>query len=166
MDALHNNQNCIAGMSAIKRSLNGEEEIDKMKNKYVLIVILFGLVTQINQLGCSKPLFDCGEVARTEVESPGGKYIATLFERNCGATTGFVTHVNLRLRSDVFHSDGNGTIKDGEIFVVRGQPAVTLTWSDQARLTVECTRCLSESIFKQEKQWKDVAITYTNVSEK
>src|SRR5262245_31338100 len=39
----------------------------------------------------------CDDSVITESESPGGKYVASVVERNCGATTDYASHVRIRL---------------------------------------------------------------------
>ena len=58
----------------------------------------------------------CGnEVART-VLSPSGKMKAVVFNRNCGATTGFNTQVSILPVSSALPDDGGNTlILDGTV---------------------------------------------------
>src|SRR3954471_8303525 len=59
----------------------------------------------------------CGEEIFRELPSPDGAYIATSLERNCGATTNYVEHVNLRTANRKFSANFFGsTITDGEVF--------------------------------------------------
>jgi len=100
----------------------------------------------------------CDEQIKSEAESPDGKYIATLFERDCGATTDFVAHVNMRETSERFVEDSNGTVKQGEVFVVKGRPMTRLVWKNNQSLVIECTR--SGSPFRQESSWHTITILY------
>lgn len=59
----------------------------------------------------------CGEDLVTEKASPDGRYVASLMSRNCGATTKYVAHINLRLAGSRFHANFfDGTIKEGEVW--------------------------------------------------
>jgi hypothetical protein len=59
----------------------------------------------------------CGEELILEKTSPDGHYVAVLMSRNCGATTPYVAHINLRRATAKFHSDFfSGTVKDGEVY--------------------------------------------------
>src|SRR5437867_710129 len=73
----------------------------------------------------------CGEELALEQISPDGRYIAAWMIRNCGATTSYVDHVNLRLVSSGFHADFmDGTITDGEIVTfAKGPSRVRFCWS-------------------------------------
>jgi hypothetical protein len=79
--------------------------------------------------------------------------VATLFERNCGATTDFSTIVNLRESSVKFKGDDLGAV------IVKGQHRIDLVWDDNTRLRLQCSDCRPEDIFKQERSWKEVEIS-------
>jgi hypothetical protein len=54
----------------------------------------------------------CGEEILQEQRSPDGRYVAVSMERNCGATTDYVQHINLRAADPKFSSDFfDGTIQ-------------------------------------------------------
>jgi Family of unknown function (DUF5412) len=97
---------------------------------------------------------DCEDAVKREVRSPNGKYIATLYERDCGATTNFSTIVSLRASMDKFNGE------DGRVFVAEGQFQVNLVWEDDMNLRIECSGCRSKDIFKQERKWKNIGISY------
>ncbi|HYO64086.1 MAG TPA: hypothetical protein VER08_10680 [Pyrinomonadaceae bacterium] len=42
----------------------------------------------------------CGETRQSSNGSPDGRNVASVYVRDCGATTGFVTHVNLSRASE------------------------------------------------------------------
>jgi hypothetical protein len=49
----------------------------------------------------------CGNTILEEVPSPTGKYRAIIFQRDCGATTGYSTQVSILNSSDTFYSKPN-----------------------------------------------------------
>src|SRR5215217_3335889 len=62
--------------------------------------------------GCFR-LFDCGNEVVARVHAPSGTQEAVMFERNCGATTGFSTQISIveagatpRDKGDVFIASG------------------------------------------------------------
>ncbi|MEK6280524.1 MAG: hypothetical protein AABN95_09255 [Acidobacteriota bacterium] len=58
--------------------------------------LLFAVIV-LAASGCAFLLrSSCENTVRSEIKSPDGKYVVTLFERNCGATTDFSTIVSLR----------------------------------------------------------------------
>jgi hypothetical protein len=98
----------------------------------------------------------CENTVKSEVKSPDGKYIVTLFERNCGATTDFSTIVSLRENSTELKADDLG------IFVVKGQPKIDLAWEGNTRLRLQCQLCRADEIFKQEGSWKEIEIFFVH----
>lgn len=106
----------------------------------------------------------CGEEPRGEAWSPDGRRLAGSFVRSCGATTGYVTHVNLRRRWSYFNTTWAGTIDQDEVFVNACLSEVKFTWNDSSNLEIEYKRCYREdkrdpAIVKNE-QWDGVTITY------
>lgn len=115
--------------------------------------LFFCTVSALILQGCA-PRFDCGDYIKSESKSPGGKYIATYYERDCGATTDTATTINLRNSLAKFSAD------EGVIFVSEGQFQVKLIWDDDMSLRIECPDCRPHDIFKQEKSWAGVSISY------
>jgi hypothetical protein len=82
-------------------------------------------------------------------------------ERNCGATTRYVEHINLRPANRKFSSDFvNGTITDGEIFTLerRNNGSIRVYWSGDHELHIEYP--VSERTFGRQTSWNDVHIAY------
>jgi hypothetical protein len=105
----------------------------------------------------------CGEEVVQELRSPDGRYVAISMERNCGATTGYVEHVNLRAANKKLSSDFfNGTIRDGEVFVFEqrgGDTSPRFAWSSNQTLKIENT--CDERTWKSDV-WRDVSIDYSD----
>lgn len=100
--------------------------------------------------GCSST---CGESVEGEFPSPDGKYIATVFERNCGATTDFSSAVKIRSRDSGFRIEEI-------VFLVKGSHDIKVTWTDSSTLKVICNACSDNEIFKKENHWNKVEILY------
>lgn len=86
-----------------------------MKTKslcYFILILIFA--------GCSESF--CKDEVLEEVRSPDGKYIATVFESNCGATTAYSRHVLLRASESRF----DGASAENIVFTVKGQHSVEL----------------------------------------
>jgi hypothetical protein len=122
-----------------------------MKLGSILFMLAFGLT------GCG-PL--CSERKGAEVTSPSGEHLAVLFQRNCGAATGFVYHLNLRGRSHSFSVNSTGTITDGEVFTTDGRPKIELAWKDDSHLDLVCLECDTDTIYKQKTSWNRITISY------
>jgi hypothetical protein len=114
-------------------------------------LVLLTVILPIGGCGVFSPR--CGDQIKTERASPDLKYTATVYERDCGATTDFSTIVNLRESSTKFNGEELGPV------VIKGQHSINLEWDGNTRLRLQCTDCRSEEIFKQEKRWKDVEIS-------
>lgn len=81
----------------------------------------------------------CGEEPGYEITSPSGRYVAASMVRNCGATTSYVTHVNLRTASSKFHPGFlDGTITEGEIATFdKYDGRVVFCWLSDEQLNIE-----------------------------
>jgi hypothetical protein len=107
--------------------------------------------------GCASLLHsNCENTVKVEVRSPNSKYVATTFERNCGATTDFSTIVDLRESSAKFKD------VDSSVVVVKGQHKLDLVWDGNAKLRIECRDCRAEDIFKHESSWEGIAIDFVH----
>jgi hypothetical protein len=56
----------------------------------------------------------CGNSIVRRIASPDARYEAVLFERNCGATTGFATHVSVVSAGDEVTGGGNAFAADDD----------------------------------------------------
>jgi len=74
----------------------------------------------------------CGNELLSESKSPGGKYIAAVFERNCGATTPYVRVVSLRSAGKEFDPDNF----DDWVFSIRGQAEITAKWVSDKEVSI------------------------------
>lgn len=118
--------------------------------KAIILILLVGL--GIAALG----LFlasGCEDKIKIETKSADGKYVATLYERDCGATTDFSTIVNLRVSSARCKGDDLGVV------ILKGQHHLDVVWDGNTKLQLKCDDCRPEDMFKQEKTWKDVEIS-------
>ena len=97
----------------------------------------------------------CGEETVVEKKSPDGRFVAALMSRNCGATTGCVQHINLRLASSRFRSDFlGGTITEGEIWGSSKYSGERFCWSGPTRLELGYPTDGTWSVAR----WRDVTI--------
>jgi hypothetical protein len=76
----------------------------------VCLLVLFCMVT----VGCSD-FSICENTLEKEIVSPNGQFKAVIFDRGCGATTGFVTGISiLNSTQDLSNSDnGNVLVANG-----------------------------------------------------
>ena len=91
------------------------------------------------------------EITSTDV-SPNGTLQAVLFRRDCGATTGYSTHVSIIPASRDLPNEG------GNIFVQGGEPIVVVRWIDDQHLSISGGG--AGTAFLQLLKFHDVRITY------
>lgn len=114
------------------------------------------IVAALSVAGCGV----CSEKKLAEERSPEGNYVAAVYERNCGATTDYVYHVNVRSWWSWFSTDYGGVTEDGQVFVT-GKGKVNVVWKDEKTLLVECRDCPVDYEPKGwQRSWKDVSILY------
>lgn len=85
--------------------------------------------------------------------SPDGKYIAYLFEKSGGATTGFVYHISL-IRSDKKLGKGNGNIYISNI------PPKSIEWLDNHTLYIDDYK--SNRTTRSRDEFKEVVVKYAS----
>jgi hypothetical protein len=75
---------------------------------------------------------------KSERKSPDGKYVATAFIRDSGATTSWSPQVDLR-------PVGQRMDKYGNVFMGYGSPNVDTEWSSSSNLVIYCdTNCTTD----------------------
>jgi hypothetical protein len=94
----------------------------------------------------------CGEETVLEKMSPDGRYVAVLMTRNCGATTSYVAHINLRSAASNFRPGFfDGTVKDGEVFTSSKYRGDRFCWSKPHKLSVGYPQVTT-------LQWREVKV--------
>ena len=88
------------------------------------------IVTAVVVAGCGL----CGDEDVVDVPSPDARYVARSFVRSCGATTGYVTHVELR-RNRFWLAGAQS------IYVANGRYDLAIAWDGPAELRIMCARC-------------------------
>jgi hypothetical protein len=110
----------------------------------VLILLVIAAIVGIDQLGKGM----CGNYIFKEYISPNKKLKAVVFQRDCGATTGFSTQISILGVGKKLKNKG------GNIFVVDGHPdqvAPRLDWQNNNELIIY--KLLDGSEYKSEKKW-------------
>jgi hypothetical protein len=92
----------------------------------------------------------CGDEVVMEVVSPDARYVARSFVRSCGATTPYVTHVELRRNRYWLTSAAN-------IYVATGHYELSLVWDGPAELRIAWEGCPDRHPAAAE--WNGVTIT-------
>jgi Family of unknown function (DUF5412) len=94
----------------------------------------------------------CENDVLAESTSPDGAYVATVFERNCGATTPYYRVVSLRPRTSGFDPEEKGAW----VFEVRNRPEVKVAWTGARQLSIMHSSV--GEITLELDHWKDVEI--------
>jgi hypothetical protein len=90
-----------------------------------------------------------------EIHSPDQKLKAVVFQRDCGATTGYSTQVSI-LDADKYLPN-----KKGNVFIQNGHPewtAVNVTWNDSRSVTI--THSDDYHVYKSESRCWFVKVAY------
>ena len=95
---------------------------------------MMGMRTPLMTLSALLPLLlsgciECGNEELSRVPSPSGARDAVLFSRNCGATTGFNTQLQIV-------PSGQEPVGASPLFALDGIVPVTLRWQDEMSLIV------------------------------
>jgi hypothetical protein len=101
----------------------------------------------------------CGNEVFQEAGSPDGKYRAVIFQRDCGATTGFSTQVSILSASATL---GN---KPGNVFIADGHPdwtRIEVQWDDARMLTI--TYLSENKISKSKTKYRGITVNYKEIS--
>jgi len=84
----------------------------------------------------------CNNEVFSQVNSPDGKYKALIFQRDCGATTGFSTQVSVLDISEELENEG------GNVFITANHPnenKIELHWVDSSNLIIQNTKTTEPS---------------------
>lgn len=108
----------------------------------------------------------CGEKLLLERSSVSKQNTASVFRRNCGGTTRYSTHVNLRPASKQFLKDEYGAIKDGQVFHYEGVGDIAVQWLDDSTLQISCNDCETKKTRLQQSDWNGIRILHKAASSK
>lgn len=90
----------------------------------------------------------CGNQVKQELNSPDGKYTATAFIRDCGATTGFSPQVDLR-------SAGQEMAKTGNVFIADHSDQISIRWLSASELEISSPG----EVISSQQQFEGIKIT-------
>ncbi len=112
--------------------------------------------------GCSD---GCGNTVLATQDSPDGQHSAVLFERNCGATTPFATHISVLRKDERLSGAGNTFTADANHGAastgVWGGPWATMAWLSPNKLVVRYAD--GSRSFRREGEVDGVQISYEPV---
>lgn len=102
--------------------------------------------------GC--PDIKCENEVLREIVSPDTKYVATVFKRDCGATTSYAQIIMIREKLSEFRGDN----KEEDIFTMNGLLDINVYWKDSRHLVIEPPD--ANAVFVKRESWRDIAISY------
>lgn len=110
----------------------------------------------------------CKNEILAELPSPDGAYKAIVFQRDCGATTGFSTQVSiLRSRHSLGDDTGNVFVSDTNHGAAPsgsgGGPEVGIRWMSSSSLVISRHRLAR--VFMAEPHVSDISVTYEQMAE-
>ena len=102
------------------------------------VVVVCGLICAVLPSGCAM----CGNDEIRRSQSPDGTLEAVVFQRDCGATTGFSTQVSIvTTQSTLPNSGGNTWIADCDHGAAPsapwGGPPIRIKWTGSRELMIE-----------------------------
>lgn len=124
------------------------------------VIVSIALAASIS--GCSDT---CRNTAVSTELSSDGSHRAILFERDCGATTGFSSQVSVTDAAATLSGGGNAFVADTDHGVATasawGGPWVELRWLSPKRLLIRYDK--AARVFTREDNVSGVSITYDAV---
>lgn len=99
----------------------------------------------------------CSYKVLKQEDSPDTKYVATVFESNCGATAPFAQHVLLREASESF----DGEKVDNIVFTARGRSVAEVRWLDSRHIIIRRVPN-RDDIFKELELFRGIIISYVS----
>jgi hypothetical protein len=113
-----------------------------------LLPALILLTVSISLSGCDP----CGNEISQTVTSPSGKLKAVVFNRNCGATTGFNTQVSIIPSSETLPGDAGNTL------ILNGTVPLKIEWRSDSALRLSGLG--AAKIFLQSPSAVGVSVSY------
>lgn len=126
----------------------------------LMIVVAITLCSGLLVSGCSSTP-NCEEEILQQSVSPDRKSLSVVFQRNCGATTAYVTHVNIRSLNKDFVRD-NGVILEGQVLLSRSRVRVTTDWLSSSELRIRCEGCQKNELPRSTQEWRGIKVNYSD----
>ena len=124
-----------------------------------MVRVLSILALMLLSGGCSD---SCGNSVVSRSHSPDGRYEAVLFQRDCGATTGFSTQISVLEAGGAASGGGNVFVADDDHGAARagdwGGPWAEVEWLSPVRLRIRYAA--RSRVFEKRGAVKGVAVIY------
>jgi len=109
-----------------------------------------GICATLCLMGC------CSRTSTVQQYSPDGKYEARVSEEDCGATSHFITDVDLIST----HATWSYFNRANVFNVISSGDAVNVTWVGNSRLEITCKHCASKEPKIWNRNWRGIVISY------
>jgi len=123
----------------------------KAPTVFMLEIVLMATLAASSACSRTQSLFSCDTEVAKEIPSPDGAFVAVVYRRDCGATTGFNTQVGLRRSRTEFDHDL------GQVAAIGGQHDLKPLWTSTRHLTIPMP---AGKVYRQLSKWKEVQIGY------
>ena len=94
----------------------------------------------------------CELVSLESRPSPNGRFVASVFRKDCGATTDYVTGVVLQPIDEAFDDDSRDVV-----LVMKGIVLVTQSWTTENEIHLRLPPF--DPIFRQVDRWNEIKVT-------
>lgn len=148
-------------------SMYGQLGHDRCVMRKLYYVLIIGFVLTTLMWTCMKDLFltECGNQIVTEQLSPDEKYKFVVFVRDCGATTGFYTHVSILKSEEKLRDDESGNVLAldyfGEYINKYGGADAKVEWIADRKIGIHFDS--KAQAVKKETKVKGIEITYEEI---
>lgn len=122
----------------------------KLAAGLLAIMLLIGAVSWVAVLRSPAPA-PCDERQIAQVEAPGGRTQADVFEVRCGASV--ATHVALRPTQ-------TPALARSDVFIAAGSPKVGVVWNAERELVIESP---ARKVLVLESSWRNVLVRLRRV---
>lgn len=133
---------------------------NKLIAESIIVNALFKFVSIMVLLSIQGCFTECGNEINAQKHSPNNELMATLFERDCGATTDFSQIISITYTSKKFDADDS----ESYVFSMQGRPKIEILWASDKELLIIRPE-IKEDIFTNATQWNDVKIIYRSSRE-
>jgi len=124
--------------------------------RFTIVACVAGIIG-----GCSDP---CSDAEIAEAKSPDGIYTAIMFQRDCGATTGFSTQVSILKTGQSVSGAGNVFVADSnQGTAAPGNwegPWVEMQWRGSKTLLIHYA--VGSRVFVQKTSVSGISVEYSN----
>jgi hypothetical protein len=113
-----------------------------------LVVSIFYLLSQFGLI------FECKMTELAARPSPNGNYIASIFRRDCGATTNVVSGIVMRSSGWTLLTNASD-----EVLIVEGEEKIDAQWRSDKELEIVIPS--TADVFSRRNDWKGTRIVFS-----